>query len=286
MLKWLAIHTQRAGWTPVELARATAGEGGALPEVEFIAEAQRCDVCDHPLAVLKSRRRRVVTLEAGTFVAKEVLKYCPGDASHPVLGSSVLARLVKPCQRYGYDLVVYVGLARYLRGKQRIEIQAELLAHRGIELSEASISNLCDRFLGYLEVLHLARAPALRAAMSEGYPLHIDATRENGRGGLFVCMNGWRGWVLMATRIPSEHTDHLRPTVGCDLDLMWPSSGYWKAVLIDLSPELFPPLRSEHQCAQTQNDLRPLLHPAHSGVAQTLFDQRLARCFGDTGADG
>jgi len=213
LLKWLAIHTQRAGWAPAELAQATAGEGGALPEVEFMAEAQRCDVCDHPLAVLKSRRRRVVTLEAGTFVAKEVLKYCPGDASHPVIGSSVLARLVKPYQRYGYDLVVYVGLARYLRGKQRIEIQAELLAHRGIELSEASISNLCDRFLGYLEALHLARAPALRAAMSEGYPLHIDATCENGRGGLFVCMNGWRGWVLMATRIPSEHTDHLRPTV-------------------------------------------------------------------------
>ena len=116
MLKWLAIHTQRAGWAPAELARATAGEGGALPEVEFIAEAQRCDVCDHPLAVLKSRRRRVVTLEAGTFVAKEVLKYCPGDGSHPVIGSSVLARLVKPYQRYGYDLVVYVGLARYLRG--------------------------------------------------------------------------------------------------------------------------------------------------------------------------
>ena len=38
MLKWLAIHTQRAGWTPVELARASAGEGGALREVEFVTE--------------------------------------------------------------------------------------------------------------------------------------------------------------------------------------------------------------------------------------------------------
>ena len=153
------MHTQRAGWTPAELARATAGEGGALPEVEFVAEAQRCAVCARPLAVFKTRRRQLTTLGAGTFVAKEVLKHCSGDESHPAMGSSALARLVKPHQRYGYDLVVYVGLARYLRGKQRTEIQAELLAHRGLELSEASVSNLCDRFLGDLEALHLARAP-------------------------------------------------------------------------------------------------------------------------------
>ena len=172
-----------------------------------------------PLAVFKTRRRQVATLEAGTLVAKEVLKHCPGRCVASAIGSSALARVVKPRQRYGYDVVVYVGLARYLRGKQRTEIQAELLEHRGLELSEASISNLCDRFLGDLEALHLARAPALRAATPEGYPLHIDATCENGRGGLFVCMNGWRGWVLMAARIPSEHTDHIRPTVDKTLAL-------------------------------------------------------------------
>lgn len=207
------MHTQRAGWSAPELARATAGDAGALPEAEFVAEGERCGVCSRPLAVLKSRRRQVVTFETGTFVAKEVLKHCTGDESHPVIGSSALSRLVKPAQRYGYDLLVHVGLARYLRAKQRTEIQAELLEHRAIELSEASISNLCDRFLYYFEALHLARAPSLRAAMHEGYPLHIDATCEHGRGGLFVCMNGWRGWVLMAARIPSEHSDHLRPTV-------------------------------------------------------------------------
>jgi hypothetical protein len=219
LLKWLRRHAQRAGWSAAQLARATAGQDGAPPQVTFVAEAQRCNVCAGALAVLKSRRRQVVTLEAGSFVAKEVLKHCCGDASHPVMNSGALGRLVKPAQRYGYDLVVHVGLARYLRAKQRAEIQAELLEHRGIELSEASISNLCDRFLGYVEALHLARAPALRAAMSEGYPLHIDATCENGRGGLFVCMNGWRGWVLMAARIPSEHADHLRPTVAKTLAL-------------------------------------------------------------------
>ena len=82
-----------------------------------------------------------------------------------------------------------------------------------VRLSDGSISNLCDRFLVYFEALHLARLPELRRAMQDGYPLHLDATCEHGKGGLFVCMDGWRGWVLMATRIPSEHEDYLRPLV-------------------------------------------------------------------------
>ena len=59
----------------------------------------------------------------------------------------------------------------------------------------------------------MARVPQLRLALGEDYPLHIDATCERGKGGLFVCMDGWRGWVLVAGRIPSEHEDHLRPLV-------------------------------------------------------------------------
>jgi len=127
--------------------------------------------------------------------------------------SDELSHLVKPHQRYAYDLIVHVGLARYLRGKQREEIRAELSRDRGVTLSDGSISNLCDRFLVYSEALHLERVPELRRAMQEGYPLHLDATCEHGKGGLFVCMDGWRGRVLMAARIPSEHEDYCRPVV-------------------------------------------------------------------------
>ena len=77
----------------------------------------------------------------------------------------------------------------------------------------AAFLNRCDRFLTHLEALHLARVPQLRSALGEGYPLHIDATCEHVKGGLLVCMDGWRGWVLGAGRIPSEHEEHLRPLV-------------------------------------------------------------------------
>jgi hypothetical protein len=101
--------------------------------------------------------------------------------------SDELSHLVKPHQRYAYDLIVHVGLARYLRGKQREEIRAELYQDRGVTLCDGSMSNLCDRFLVYFAALHLARVPELRRAMREGYPLHLDATCEYGKGGLFVC---------------------------------------------------------------------------------------------------
>ena len=119
--------------------------------------------------------------------------------------------MVKPHPRYAYDLIVHVGLARNFRGKQREEIRAELYRERGFRLSDGSISNPCGRFLVYIEALHLGRAPELRRALQAG--LHLDATCEYGKGGLFVCMDGRRGWVLMAGRIPSEHEDYCRPVV-------------------------------------------------------------------------
>lgn len=156
----------------------------------------------------------MITLEAGSFRAIETLKQCSKEPTHPIMGSSALTQVIKPRQRYGYDLIVHVGCARYLENKQREEIQAKLYQERGIKLSTGSLSHLCDRFLTYLEALHLVRAPALRAALGEeGYPLHIDATCEYGKGGLFVCIDGWRGWVLVAGRIPTENEAHLRPLV-------------------------------------------------------------------------
>ena len=46
----------------------------------------------------------------------EVLERCQQDGCPPV-GSTALAQLVKPGQKYGYDLIVQVGLARYLAGR-------------------------------------------------------------------------------------------------------------------------------------------------------------------------
>ena len=153
ILSRLRVHAQQAGWSAQEVARATLQSDGGAPCVEFVAEAKRCPVCDGALTVYKTRSRQVITLEAGALRATETLKRCAEDPAHPVMGSSALAALVKSRQRYGYDLIVHAGCARYLQNKQREEIQAELYRQRGITLSTGSLSHLCDRFLSYLEAL-------------------------------------------------------------------------------------------------------------------------------------
>lgn len=177
--------------------------------------------------------RTVITHAEGTFLAREVFKACSKDASHPVARSEALAKIVHPRQRFGYDLIVHVGLARYLRYKQREEIRQALFDKRRIELSAGTVSNLCDRFLVYLEVLHLVRSPYLKAAMQEhGYPLHIDATSDHGKGGLFACMDGFRNWVLCAGKIESESEESLIPFIDRTTELF----GDPLAVVRDLGP--------------------------------------------------
>ncbi len=152
-------------------------------------------------------------METGTLQVREIRKCCSLNPSHPVEVSQRLAQLAPRQQRYGYDLIVAVGLARYHRHLQRQEIRAELCLAHGIALSTGSISEVCNRFLQYLEALHRRRTPALRQAMDTGYPLHIDATSESGKGGLFLCLDGWRGWVLHAVKVTSENEQELLPAV-------------------------------------------------------------------------
>jgi hypothetical protein len=195
-------------------------KGHHLPPIDFIAEADNCAVCQAPLEVVRTKNRTVATYAEGLFEALEIQKKCSADSLHPVIKSDALARIVRPRQRFGYDLIVYVGLARYLRRKQREEIRDEIFRKRGFKLSAGSVSNLCDRFLLYLEVLHLVRSPYLKAVMQEhGYPLHIDATNEYGKGGLFVCMDGFKKWVLCAGKIASESEEHLKPFVERTIEL-------------------------------------------------------------------
>ena len=184
----------------------------APPCVDFVAERHQCSHCGRPLSPQKSKTRMLVTLAAGTLRAREIRKQCRHCASRAVAVSQQLASLAPSGQRYGWDLIVWVGLARYHRHLQREEIRTAL-ARQGLSLSAGSVSALCDRFLAALETLHWHRAPALRAALPHGYPLHIDATCDKGRGGAFRCLDGWTGWVLHAVRIGSENERELRPAV-------------------------------------------------------------------------
>jgi len=176
-----------------------------------------CSLCGGPVRVQKTFEHTVATDEHGTFRANETIYVCksgchPQNRVHSIHRSKALASRVPPRKKAGYDVMVRVGLARFVHYRQRDEIRASLEAD-GISLSTGTISDLGRTFLTYLERLHHARAHVLRAAIEAdgGYPMHVDATGEQGRGTLLVVLAGWRRWVLGAWKIPTERADAILP---------------------------------------------------------------------------
>lgn len=195
-----------AGW-----GRRRIEDGCRKVVVDFPAEETRCPRCGEALGVLKSSRRDVVTLEGGEISAREIQRVC--RACGIVARSRELSEMVPRGQRYGYDLIVWVGLRRWMDGLQRLEARDELEKRYGIRLSAGTITALADRFLAYFGALHQQATPKLKREMRRGYALHIDATTYQGRGGLFICYDGCRRWVLHSGRIEGERTEEIRPIV-------------------------------------------------------------------------
>jgi hypothetical protein len=168
--------------------------------------------------IQKSYTHRIATLQHGSFFAHETVRVCVARCRSPsgalvTRHSEVLPRWVKPGCVNGYDIEVHVGIQRFVRHRQREEIREELKNRYGFSPSTGEVSALEARFLKHLEALHRQRAPAFRAALARdgGYPLHIDATGEDGRGTLFVTYAGWRGWVLGSRKLSTERADLILP---------------------------------------------------------------------------
>jgi len=176
-----------------------------------------CPQCQGPMHVEKTFTHHGATLEHGHFEVRETVHICArgcrnGDRPLRCRQPELAARLL-PRSTVGYDVMTFVGLQRFVEHRQREEIRRELRERYDIALSSGEISGLGQRFLVYLEALHQAHAEPLSVALQAdgGWPLHIDATGEDGRGTLLVAYAGWRRWVLGAWKIPTERADAILP---------------------------------------------------------------------------
>jgi hypothetical protein len=175
-----------------------------------------CSVCGGRMRVQKTVVRRGVSLSLGNVRIRRTVRVCVHGcrAGDTTAGrrAAPLAAIFPVRTTVGYDVMVRVGLERFVRHQQRDQIRAALAAE-GVELSTGEISVVAARFIGYLEALHRARAPELRAALHAdgGWPLHLDATGEDGRGTLLVAYAGWRRWVLGAWKLSSERAELILP---------------------------------------------------------------------------
>jgi hypothetical protein len=175
------------------------------------------------MRVRKTFEHGGVTLAHGAFQVRETVHVCAAGCREPPLGSACGAAIIKrqatvaelllPRSTVGYDVMTFVGIERFVHFRQRGEIRTMLEQKYQVRRSSGEVSELGRRFLVYLEALHHARAPDLRAALEKdgGWPLHMDATCEDGQGTLFVPYAGWRGWALGAWKIPTERADAVLP---------------------------------------------------------------------------
>lgn len=177
-----------------------------------------CPLCGGALHVQKTVQHHGRTITHGQFEIRETIHVCAQRCRYDsgmlvIRRAKSLAEQIIPGRVVGYDVMVFVGLQRFLHHRQREEIRTALLQEHGIPLSTGEISNLARLFLEYLEDLHNERAEHLRDALvgDGGWPLHVDATGEDGRGTLLVVIAGWRQWVLGAWKVPTERADVILP---------------------------------------------------------------------------
>jgi hypothetical protein len=192
------------------------GTAGARVRVG-VEEPGSCSVCGGDVwKVQKTVSRRGLTIAHGAFEARETVLECAAECRHPS-GAHVirtaLAEYLVPSRSVGYDVVAFVGTERYFHHRQREHIRTALESKHGISLSSGEVSDLQRLFVDYLGRLHRDRSEELRKALESdgGWPMHVDATGEHGRGTLFVVMAGWRQWVLGAWKPATEKAELLAP---------------------------------------------------------------------------
>ena len=192
---------------------ASTSAGALFPKrpiIPFHPETDECPACGSRLHVQKTRTKTVVTTDIGAFRAKETVLFCPTDQT--ISTSAQLRRLVPEHGTFGFDVIVEVGLALFVRCRNNQETMKELAA-KNVFVSEREISYLGRKFIVYLALAHRESQPRLRDLMARqgGYILHVDGTGEGDSPNLFCGLDGISELVLDTIKIPSEKKTLLVP---------------------------------------------------------------------------
>ena len=177
------------------------------PTLHFRPEGAVC-ACGGALQVRKTTRRTIATLAIGEFCAhltQLVCRQC-GQRVKP----DELDRVVPPHGKFGFDVMVHIGAARFAQCRSRQSIQCELAA-RGVRLSLREIDHLSRQFIVYLYLAHRESQDRLKQFMRArgGYILHLDGTREGDSPHLMSSIDGLSRLVLGNVKLPSENAGQI-----------------------------------------------------------------------------
>ena len=159
--------------------------------------------------MLKSREKNVITLDIGAFRARETILH---NAEGTVYHSRQLRALTPYRATYGYDVLVYVGRALFVRCHSEQQI-IEDLGLKNVLISQREIGFLGKKFIAYLAIAHQQSRQRLKAhmALRGGYILHMDGTCEGDSPHLFTGIDGIANIVLDNIKLPSEKAELIIP---------------------------------------------------------------------------
>ena len=178
-----------------------------MPTIHFSPKA---DFCSMNKTVLKTREKKVVTMDIGAFRANETVIQSQKDRR--LYTCQDLKALVPHRCTFGYDVIVYVGYALFVHCRTEKDIVKELAA-KNISISDREVSFLGKKFVTYLAMAHRESRQQIREAMKQrgGYILHVDGTCEADSPHLFSGLDGLAELVLDNVKIPSERAELLIP---------------------------------------------------------------------------
>ncbi len=150
------------------------------------------------------------TLDIGRFAARETILECTEDDT--VYYSEEPQSIVPYRCTFGFDVMVYVGKALFVRCLGEQEIIKEL-QERNTPISDRGISYLGKKFIIYLAIAHRESREQLKEAMATkgGYILHLDGTCEQDSPHLITGLDGISEIVLDNIKLPSEKAEMLIP---------------------------------------------------------------------------
>ena len=180
------------------------------PMIVFYPDIDHCPFCASKLYVLKTRLKKVVTMEIGAFYAKEIILKC--NCNKMVFHSKQLRSLVPAKCIFGFDIIEYIGRSLFIRCRNSLEIKQEL-SMKNIFISEREISYLGRKFIIYLAFVHHESRNKIKDSMKKngGFILHFDGTCDGNSPHLFSALDSISNIVLENIKLPSEKKELLVP---------------------------------------------------------------------------
>ena len=183
------------------------------PDLPFYPCIEICPDCQRNLKVYKTITRKVFTLHVGCFFAKETLLYCGECKVNNIYRAEELSRYLPANSNYGYDVIIYIGEAMFIKHLQAVEIQILLKKEYNIPISISAIEYLSKKFIVYIAEIQEKYNFKIVDCMKNngGYILHLDALGGAGGDRLISGLDSISDIVLNNSKIASENSIVIKP---------------------------------------------------------------------------